>query len=293
MMARSKLLTCLTAIPAFLLLGAEGIDEFPDPEELPGGEMHLGAVNAPTLEMLSDLEMRRLHSRVDSNGDGTMSFQEMLDFSARIEREAKIDASQFPVSELDLSEDGKLSLDEILQDSPYLNDFFGLQLQVQPQEPEMALRRLVFSMADQDADGLLGEGELDLFLSPSNLYRALGEYSMRLKDKDGNQRLTILEFFTEPGSEYTVESVEELSQEDIMSFRDLDKDNSEDLDVEELLEWESGHFSTRVELQQLVTDADTNQDGFVSAEEFVLAREKIDGSNAMYHLLEWHLKEEL
>jgi len=229
--------------------------------------MHLGAVNAPTLEMLSVPEMRSLYRRVDADGDGAMSLQEMLEFSARLE--AKMDASQFSVSELDSSKDGKLSLDEVLQDNPDLNDFFGLQLQAQPQEAEMALRRLVFSSADQDADGLLSEGELDLFFSPSNLHKALSETSLRKKDKDGNQRLTILEFFTEPGSEYIVESEEELSRQDIISFRELDRDSSDDLDVEELQVWESGHFATKAELQQLMAAADADQNGDVSVEEFV------------------------
>mmetsp|Transcript_152100 Transcript_152100/g.283397 ORF Transcript_152100/g.283397 Transcript_152100/m.283397 type:complete len:292 (-) Transcript_152100:27-902(-) len=291
MSAWSRLVACLTVISSLLPLAAEGADELPDPEELPGGEMHLGAVNAPTLEMLSVPEMRSLYRRVDADGDGAMSLQEMLEFSARLE--AKMDASQFSVSELDSSKDGKLSLDEVLQDNPDLNDFFGLQLQAQPQEAEMALRRLVFSSADQDADGLLSEGELDLFFSPSNLHKALSETSLRKKDKDGNQRLTILEFFTEPGSEYIVESEEELSRQDIISFRELDRDSSDDLDVEELQVWESGHFATKAELQQLMAAADADQNGDVSVEEFVAAREQIDGSNAMFHLLEWHLREEL
>jgi len=291
MSAWSRLVACLTVISSLLPLAAEGADELPDPEELPGGEMHLGAVNTPTLEMLSVPEMRSLYRRVDADGDGAMSLQEMLEFSARLE--AKMDASQFSVSELDSSKDGKLSLDEVLQDNPDLNDFFGLQLQAQPQEAEMALRRLVFSSADQDADGLLSEGELDLFFSPSNLHKALSETSLRKKDKDGNQRLTILEFFTEPGSEYIVESEEELSRQDIISFRELDRDSSDDLDVEELQVWESGHFATKAELQQLMAAADADQNGDVSVEEFVAAREQIDGSNAMFHLLEWHLREEL
>lgn len=290
-MARPRSIACFAVIGLLLIWSAEGDDEPSDPEELPGGEMHLGAVDAPALEMLSPDEMRSLHARIDSDKDGSVSLQEMLQLSGRLEEQK--DPAHLSINELDTSKDGKLSMEEVLQDNADVNDFFGSSSYGEPREAELHLKKLVFNIADKDTDGILTEGELDVFFSPSSVHKALTETSMTQRDKDVNQRLSILEFFTEPGSAYHVESEEELGKEDFESFRELDRDASGDLDLEELLVWESGQHSTKADLRQMVTDADVDQSGHVSLEEFLAARDQIKGTNAMFHLLEWHAHEEL
>lgn len=186
-------------------------EEEGDPEELAGGEMHLGALKAPPLTMLSLDDMQRLHRFVDIDGNGACSLRELLEHSQRLDT----------------------------QDAP-------------------------------DSEASFAE-----------------------KDKDRSGRLSKLEFFSDPSLPQNINDEGELMEEDHVTFRELDQDSSGDIDKQELQDWESGRFHTKAELLQMVTSADSDSDGEVSLDEFLAARDKINGTSAMYHLLEWHAYQEL
>lgn len=237
-------------------------------------------------EALSEEQLHALHARFDSNGDGKASLQEVLAFAETITKAiAKKDVASI-LDEIDTSKDGKLSLEE------HLNDLHN-QVDVGDEEEMKALeqRKVVetrkFAAADANGDRFLDADELPYLFYPEThpgVLKLAVEDTMATKDLDHDGKLSPHEFW-EADEEDRVEG--KLSDEEQNDFMKLDADKNGFLDAEELAVWESGRYHTESSMLMLLQIADKDHDMHLSAAELAQAREEITASDAQYHLMEW------
>lgn len=242
-------------------------DEEADPEELCCGEMHLGAVDVPQVEMLSHDQMRQLHAHADLDGSGAVSLQELLECSSNASWEGLLGFEEDNLHVSRSSSDAGI----LIADGVPSGKGAG---------------NIRFSYADQDGDGHLNEAEVARYYSPFVRDLALTEIRSAYQDQDGSGHLSSLQHFS--GSSTSFSQIgDELIGNGHAIFRDMDLDGSGDIDLKELEDWENGRFHARAELARLVADADSDGDGVVGLDEFLGARDRIAVTSAMFHLLEW------
>lgn len=267
-----------------------------------GGESIYGEGDddATIMEMLSHEQMRGLHQKMDANGDGHFSLAELLEYAERIPyREA---AHELATSgDLDTSKDGTFTIEELLRDESLVSSSSGdgefdevtLEDIKKLEAAEARLKRLKFQIADANSDKVLSGSEVAIFFSPESYNAALAGEAMAERDFNKDGVLSKLEFFSDPASEMILEQESDILPAEHAYFEELDMDGSGDLDTNELIRWESGQYHAHGELTKMVEKADADGNGKVSPDEFINARAHINGTDVMYHLLEWTAHEEL
>lgn len=270
-------------------------------EDLLGGESIYGEGDddATIMEMLSHEQMRGLHHKMDADGDGHFSLAELLEYAERIPyREA---AQELAMSkDLDASKDGTFTMEELLRDEALVSSSNPEEFDAATladikvlEAAESKLKRLKFQIADANNDKVLSGSEVAVFFSPESYNAALAAEAMADKDTNKDGLLSKTEFFSDPANELFLEQESDITPEELADFEELDKDGSGDLDTNELIRWESGQYHAHGELTHMVKKADTDRNGKISPDEFINARQHINGTDVMYHLLEWTAHEEL
>lgn len=240
-------------------------------------------------DVLSHEQLVKAHSLVDVNNDGKMSMQELLDFShkTRASYSAKDITTVF--EEMDSNKDGKLSFEEIqATDSPESSE----EEEKKEIEANNAREKAKFEAADLDGNGLLNHQEAaGLFYPELNekVLKLIAEHSFDSKDKDKDGSLSPSEFWE--GDLLNEDG--QMQQEEMKEFELLDTDGDGKLNVQELMQWESGVHHTKTAMTQLIATADKNSDGHITADELTGARESLSGTDAGYHVLEWAEQHEL
>jgi len=237
-------------------------------------------------DSLSPTQLQGLHAKMDANGDGKLSFDEVMAFASGTSKRIATKDIGSILSEIDTSKDGKLSLEE------HLNDIHNQAEGGDAEEmKELKHRKTVegnkFKAADTNGDGLLELDELPSLFYPETHDAVLAvavRESLRQKDANHDGKLSPKEFWEVDGGES--EDVE-LSEEERDDFGKLDLDGNGFLDETELRLWESGRFHTEEAMKKLFNIADKDNNMHITAEEFSKAREEISASDAQYHLMEW------
>lgn len=218
---------------------------------------------------LTAKEMQRLHKHFDIDRDGKASSAEILQFSVSLrEKVARKDVGLI-LEALDTSKDQKVSLEEHMADwskEPGWenNNNFNTVKEVETQK---------FYAADSDGDRLLNSEELLSLFYPgmhNAVLRIATAGTLKQRDNDDDGKLTEREFWLD-GNDDDIQT----SEEEKSDFERLDKNRDGFLDVDELLVWESGEFSTELSLAQLFKTADADEDGHVTAAELEAARNNI------------------
>jgi len=228
-------------------------------------------------------QLRALHGKFDMNSDGKVSLQEMIAFSESVAKKTASKDTGAVLEEIDTSKDGFLSLEE------HLND---LKNQADGDDDDELVRRRAlettkFNAADLNGDGKLEKDELPALFYPETnevvLSITVGQ-TLRQKDKNDDQKLSAIEFWE--SDEWNSVDIK-LSDEEKSDFARLDSNGDGFIDAQELRAWESGRFHTEDAMKKLVDVADKNGDMHITGEELVAARDKLAGSDAQYHLIEW------
>lgn len=237
-------------------------------------------------EPLTPEQLRALHSKLDQDGDGRATMEEVIWLALETGKiRAKNDVEAL-LEEVDVNQDGKLSLAEHLDSLiAEVGDEY-----VDPEELEARKQSETekHNAADEDDDGVLDSLELASLFYPethAGVLRIAVRESMRQKDKDFDGKLTRVEFWE--SHEDGEDDEEELSDEEKREFRTLDEDKDGFLDQEELAEWESGLFHTRAIAKVIFTIADADKDKKLTADEMAAAAEILSSSDAQHHLLDW------
>ncbi|CAK0792888.1 unnamed protein product [Prorocentrum cordatum] len=148
-------------------------------------------------DVLSTEQMHGIHQKIDANGDGKASMDEVLAFSDSVRRQ--IAAGDIPtvLEEIDVNRDGRVSLDEFLEDigtSDDDDDPREAERKAAQKEAESAK----FLVADTDKDGLLGTEELQSLFFPEThggVLSVVARHALQERDRDGDGLLSLQEFW--------------------------------------------------------------------------------------------------
>lgn len=263
--------------------GAEGEEGKEGGEEEPGNEG-----DEPT-ESLTEDQLRKVHAKLDGNGDGKVSYEEIIAFSKKTGKEiatkdAETGNSGSMLVELDVDKDGKVSLEEHLKDIHNQHDG-GNELEMEELENIKGHEAEKFKAADTNGDGHLDKDELPSLFFPEHHEGVMDvtvAQTMRKRDTNKDGKLSVLEFWHHDNS-----TEADLSKDEKADFAKLDADSSGFVDPKELRAWESGSFHTEDIMTKLVELADKDTDKHITADEMAKAAGKIATCDAQHHLMEW------
>lgn len=237
-------------------------------------------------ESLSPEQLRGLHAKFDRDGNGRVSLSEVMAHATAIGQMIASKDVGAILEEIDTSKDGKLTLEEHLNDI-HSQSAQGDAEEMQELDHRKAFETSKFMAADANEDGMLDESELPGLFYPETHEKVM-EVSvietMRQKDKNGDGKLTPREFWE---VEFTDGDDGDLSDEEKADFAKLDANADGVLTRDEILSWESGRFHTEEAMKKLFEVADKDSDMHLTAEELAEAREDLAMSDAQYHLIEW------
>jgi len=245
-------------------------------QEDTGDEEPINEENEEEL-LVSSEQLRGIHGHMDKDKDGKISMTEALNYAAEMHKIITSKEGDGYLESLDADKDGKVSLEELKKS------------RTSGEDDELAheVEEAQFKAADADKDGFLSVEEFHSFLSPEiheGVLEVTVKHTMANKDKDGDNQLSLQEWF-----EYDPEHT---SDDDKEEFRKMDTDGNGFLNLEEVKVWESGLFHRKEWLKEVFNIADKDKDMHLSADEIEEAREKID-SEAHHNLMEWAQHHEL
>jgi len=278
-LALRTLIWPLAGIFMLIAFSASGQEDVPDDQDIEE-------------EAMTKEQLRKLHAKFDGDSNGKVSLQEVMGFAQQMSKAIAGKDVVAILEEIDTDKDGKLSLQEHLND--IVNQAEGGD---EAEQKELEHKKLVetnkYKAADTNGDGMLGAEEIPAIFYPETHAAVLDvtvQETMRLKDQDGDGMLSAKEFW-----EFRPEDSDQdqVSEEEMKDFNTLDKDKSGTLSQDELKAWESGIFHTESAMIRLLEHCDKDGDMQCTAEELENAREQVASSDAQYHLIEWAEHHEL
>lgn len=243
-------------------------------------------------DSLSAEQLRRMHAKFDSNGDGRVSLQEVMDFSASMGKAIASKDIGAILEEIDTNKDGTLNLEEHMNDIHNQADG-GDEEEIKELEHRKGVEASKFKAADINGDGQLDKNELPALFYPETHEGVLSvtvSETMRQKDTNKDGKLTAKEFWE---SDQMDGDDADLSEEEKADFARLDTNGDGAIDEQELRAWESGRFHTEDAMKKLFDVADKDNDLHITGDELAQARDQIAASDAQYHLIEWAEHHEL
>lgn len=245
-------------------------------------------------EQLSEQHLQGLHDKIDANGDGKMSMDELLAFQKVSKHAISAREASEEFNEVDHDQDGKISLQELLEHTLGPPDEEGIAPPERSDEEVASNERIKlvetakFKAADANADGFLSKEELASVFTPENhdeVMTLIATHALQAKDANKDGELDSDEFWE--NEEQDDQHVDEHMQVQKADFESLDKDKNGKINVEEFKHWESGvHESTKA-MREFFEVADEDHDGFVTAKELLHSRMHLGNHAAVPHLQEW------
>lgn len=278
--------TCLLTLAA-LFPAAWTVEVEDNAEEDLSSLGDLDDEDGPGLDPLTESQMQMLHSKFDSDKDGLVSLQDIMNFSCDARKPIVARRAQSLLEDdMDRDQDGKVSLQEFVQD---------MRLHSEIEDEDMAAKYAddekqeteKFKVADSNSDGFLDATELRGLVFPETHEGVLDiavKSVMTRKDADKDGKLTPREFWEVDALE---ENGGEVTDDEASDFLELDADGDGLIDMDELRAWESGTFQTEQAFKGLFRSADEDNDMKLSLAELLHVREKIGKMTAQYHMLEW------
>mmetsp|Transcript_16791 Transcript_16791/g.48776 ORF Transcript_16791/g.48776 Transcript_16791/m.48776 type:complete len:256 (-) Transcript_16791:91-858(-) len=234
-------------------------------------------------EVLTVVWLQQFHKKADRNGDGKLSFDELMSHADLVRSKMMAADAQASIDELDTDKDGRLSLQEYMSN-------LSQEAGGNPDLLEWAkVEEQNFQAADLDNDGLLGATEAGVILFPHNIVTETeAKAAIAASDEDDDGQLGRDEFET---------GDEELEWP---GFEIADIDGDGFVTLSEMMSWMSGRAHTISEMRTLLQTIDIDEDRHISEKELVAfreaaAKEKVSDevSHAEQNLKTWMAHDEL
>lgn len=227
-------------------------DENDDVEEADDGDS--GSDEGDSNDDFADTveHLTRVSRIVDSNSDGILSSQELVEFANSLRSKQRWEHSRSAMGVLDANGDGQVAHTEIAD-------------QVSTPARSDDIKR--FAAADWNGDGLLNETEFHAFAYPASHDTVLKVETMHhfeIFDKDGNKRISLEEFIKD--NQHHEDFSHEAAHEDFFLH---DIDDSGDLDADEFERLLSGHDLLVDSVVKAISAVDSDGDGHISITEEV------------------------
>ncbi|KAI6178435.1 hypothetical protein M3Y98_00500500 [Aphelenchoides besseyi] len=227
----------------------------------------------------SKRRLRVIAGRMDKNGDGSVSLQELTDwvYNSLIQLDAEETVERF--EEIDKDHDGKVTWSEYVQESFGTEDTAGMDAEYAKLMNE---DRAYFDAADLNKDGILDAEEFKAFQNPEHhphMHATLVKNTLGEKDTNKDGKIDLREFLGEiheqPQSEFYLTEKSRFADE-------YDKNKDGFLADEELRQWliPDIHQTAHDEAEHLISTADENKDGKLSIDEIVDSYTTFVGSEA-------------
>jgi Ca2+-binding EF-hand superfamily protein len=234
-------------------------------------------------ETLSAEQLKALHHKMDQDGNGKVSMQEILDFTRAMGKRIAFKDIGPIMEEIDTNKDGKLSLEEHLADIHNQAEG-GDEQEMKEVEERKKTEQAKHAAADTNGDGFVDKEELTGLFYPETqpeVLKVTVAATMRQKDSNADGKLSPHEFWqAEDGGD-------DLSEEEKADFQMLDKDGDGALSAAEVEQWESGLFHSTAAMKKLIEIADTDNDMHVTGDELAAAASALAPTDAHFHLLDW------
>jgi len=231
--------------------------------------------------------MKVLHGKIDTNGDGKMNLDEILAFWKLTRKDMIAKTLDVQIEMMDSDGDKKISMEELVgQYADRFSDDADEEEKLREKQVH-DLEIAKFGAADKNNDGFLDREELPAAIYPEahpEILRLMGTHALETKDKNKDGKLDPNEFW---------ETDEEHTEELLADFTKLDKDASGFLDLQEIIEWETGTFHTTNAMSELFELTGRDQDAGITIEEFHEHLPKLTSTEAGAHFADWAEHHEL
>jgi len=240
-----------------------------------------GAEGESDIVPLGAHRLRALHQKLDADGDGKATREEILEFAQVTSRSMARSEAQALLSERDADRSGGLSPEEFHGPEPEEE----VLSEVDPAHSR-AIQHAQFRAADKSGDGNLQEDELVNVLhgEEDDILEVTIQDHMQRLDLDQDGLLTKKEFWSR--SEQEDDEVEAIHQAAHEEFGHLDVDGDGRLNPQELSAWLSGRFHVEDAMRQVFRLADTDKDAGLSATELAAAAAGIATEDEAHYLLQ-------
>lgn len=215
-------------------------------------------------EHLNPDRLSALYAKIDSEGDGKVSLDDLLQFVKFTQEVGARKGVPGLIAHLDKDGNGMLDLKEITKDldeaeqSPRVEELKKLETQK-------------FKLADVDGDGYLTSDEA-IFMFHNELHDGINDLTVqdqhKLHDSNGDGKLSVEEIFG--------------ATKDEEKEKKLDKDGDGFITHKEFKDYLSGQHHTEDEMKAFLVAADADLDGYITERELPRALDEHE-----HHFHEW------
>eukprot|EP00747_Dinoflagellata_sp_TGD_P221735 gnl/TRDRNA2_/TRDRNA2_93518_c0_seq1.p1 gnl/TRDRNA2_/TRDRNA2_93518_c0~~gnl/TRDRNA2_/TRDRNA2_93518_c0_seq1.p1 ORF type:complete len:311 (-),score=78.47 gnl/TRDRNA2_/TRDRNA2_93518_c0_seq1:27-959(-) len=239
---------------------------------------------------MTDEQLLEVHTTLDANKDEKVNIAEMLDFQKKMRVFiAKLDLTTI-FEELDGNKNGLISLGETTAHLVPPDQTFDSDLEKEWHRKQRAFEEAKFRAADKDKDGQLTKEELPAFMNhdiDDAMMEAYAQHAMVSRDSDQDGVLNVTEFWIGESLINYFGEQDNITEEQEVEFKRVDKNGDGKVDVKELEPWEAGISKMVHNLEDLFSIADSDKDGHLTSDELKASADTIAGIDVHDHLQEW------
>ncbi len=233
-------------------------------------------------DVLTEEQLKRIFASADRDHDGKVTAAELLNLHSRAR--SIFAKKDIPVAmrSMDLDKDGQLSLAELTKTRTEPDRATASEQELKDFEGVQEMEKAAFAEADVDKSGFLSKHEADAFFFPETNDKVLAVITaamIKRADLDKSGKVSLNEYAPFDTGRHGMDTAD--------YFKLIDANQDGELDLEELMRSESGHRHVELAVAELWKMADADGDEMATLEELLAVREKMHGSDAHYHFMEW------